>query len=116
MVLVMEWWVIAGKVYASYCVKFLLNSNAMDVLLNPGAVTYRVVGGILEFYVFLGPSQVEVTQQYWQVIGKPAMMPYWSFGWHQWCVHIDVVLLPFCLCHLYSMYSLGRPSGIPHPR
>ncbi len=28
----------------------------MDVVLNPGVLTYRVIGGVLDFYVFDGPT------------------------------------------------------------
>ncbi|XP_008948369.1 PREDICTED: lysosomal alpha-glucosidase-like, partial [Merops nubicus] len=51
---------------------FLLNSNAMDVLLQPSpALTWRTTGGILDFYIFLGPdpksvvrhSSTEITRQ-----------------------------------------------------
>ncbi|XP_060236113.1 probable maltase-glucoamylase 2 isoform X2 [Meriones unguiculatus] len=59
----------------------LLNSNAMDVSLQPTpALTYRTVGGILDFYLVLGPTPELVTQQYTQLIGRPAMTPYWALG------------------------------------
>lgn len=29
---------------------FLLNSNAMDVILHPRYLTYRTIGGIFDFY------------------------------------------------------------------
>nr|XP_040145527.1 maltase-glucoamylase, intestinal [Ictidomys tridecemlineatus] len=59
----------------------LLNSNAMDVTFQPTpALTYRTTGGILDFYVFLGPTPELVTQQYTEVIGRPVMVPYWSLG------------------------------------
>eukprot|EP01137_Pigoraptor_chileana_P037623 Opistho-2@34981 len=62
---------------------FLLNSNAMDVVLNPTSLTYKVVGGVLDFYVFLGPTPEEVVKQYQEVIGTPVMIPYWALGFHQ---------------------------------
>nr|KAG8538480.1 hypothetical protein GDO81_022580 [Engystomops pustulosus] len=50
---------------------FLLNSNAMDVLLQPTpALTWRTIGGILDFYLFLGPEPKSVIRQYQEVIGK----------------------------------------------
>uniref|UniRef100_A0ABK0LA66 Maltase-glucoamylase 2 n=1 Tax=Rattus norvegicus TaxID=10116 RepID=A0ABK0LA66_RAT len=59
----------------------LLNSNAMDVTLQPTpALTYRTIGGILDFYMVLGPTPELVTQQYTQLIGRPAMPPYWALG------------------------------------
>nr|XP_042130484.1 putative maltase-glucoamylase-like protein FLJ16351 [Peromyscus maniculatus bairdii] len=59
----------------------LLNSNAMDVTLQPTpALTYRTIGGILDFYMVLGPTPELVTQQYTQLIGRPAMTPYWALG------------------------------------
>uniref|UniRef100_H9GHK5 P-type domain-containing protein n=1 Tax=Anolis carolinensis TaxID=28377 RepID=H9GHK5_ANOCA len=62
---------------------FLLNSNAMEVALQPApALTWRTIGGVLDFYIFLGPDPNLVVQQYQQVIGFPAMPPYWGLGFH----------------------------------
>ncbi|XP_028570719.2 lysosomal alpha-glucosidase isoform X1 [Podarcis muralis] len=62
---------------------FLLNSNAMDVILQPSpALTWRTTGGILDFYVFLGPDPKSVVRQYMDVIGYPFMPPYWALGFH----------------------------------
>ncbi|KPP70988.1 lysosomal alpha-glucosidase-like [Scleropages formosus] len=62
---------------------FLLNSNAMDVVLQPApAITWRTIGGILDIYIFLGPDPSSVIQQYLQVVGSPAMPPYWALGYH----------------------------------
>ncbi|XP_068606965.1 lysosomal alpha-glucosidase [Brachionichthys hirsutus] len=62
---------------------FLLNSNAMDVTLQPApALTWRTIGGILDFYVFLGPDPGSVVGQYLEVVGSPAMPVYWALGFH----------------------------------
>ncbi|XP_054432879.1 sucrase-isomaltase, intestinal [Pteronotus mesoamericanus] len=59
----------------------LLNSNAMDVTFQPTpALTYRIIGGILDFYMFLGPTPEVATKQYHEVIGRPVMPPYWALG------------------------------------
>jgi lysosomal alpha-glucosidase len=62
---------------------FLFNSNAMDILLQPTpAITWRTIGGILDFYVFLGPQPSDVVRQYNQLIGLPSLPPYWGLGFH----------------------------------
>ncbi|NXJ17471.1 MGA protein, partial [Dicrurus megarhynchus] len=59
----------------------LLNSNAMDVTFQPTpALTYRTVGGILDFYVVLGPTPEEVVQEYTELVGRPVMPAYWALG------------------------------------
>ncbi|KAF3827276.1 hypothetical protein GH733_002762, partial [Mirounga leonina] len=53
----------------------------VDVTFQPTpALTYRVIGGILDFYMFLGPTPEVATQQYHEVIGRPVMPPYWALG------------------------------------
>lgn len=62
---------------------FLLNSNAMDVILQPmPAITFRPIGGVLDFYIFLGPTPAQVVSQYNDLIGKPFLPPYWALGFH----------------------------------
>ncbi|XP_029014912.1 lysosomal alpha-glucosidase [Betta splendens] len=62
---------------------FLLNSNAIEVFLQPTpALTWVSTGGILDLYIFLGPDAQSVIRQYLQVIGYPMMPPYWSLGFH----------------------------------
>lgn len=62
---------------------FLLNSNAMEVEVQPTpALTYRTTGGVLDFYVFAGTTPDNVVQQYTALIGRPFMPPYWSLGFH----------------------------------
>uniref|UniRef100_A0A8C6TG08 Lysosomal alpha-glucosidase n=1 Tax=Neogobius melanostomus TaxID=47308 RepID=A0A8C6TG08_9GOBI len=62
---------------------FLLNSNAIEVILQPTpALTWVAVGGILDLFVFMGPDPESVIRQYLQVIGYPLMPPYWALGFH----------------------------------
>ncbi|XP_034941549.1 lysosomal alpha-glucosidase-like [Chelonus insularis] len=60
-----------------------LNSNAMDIILQPTpALTFRSTGGIFDLYFFMGPTPADVLAQYTQIVGKPFMPPYWSLGFH----------------------------------
>ncbi|XP_046402984.1 lysosomal alpha-glucosidase-like isoform X2 [Ischnura elegans] len=62
---------------------FLLNSNAMEVILQPGpAVTFRAIGGVIDLHFFLGPSPREVVAQYTDLVGRPFMPPLWGLGFH----------------------------------
>jgi alpha-glucosidase len=66
----------------------LLNSNGMDIKLrreggNRNSVEFIAIGGVLDLYVLAGPTPIEVSQQYAAVVGPPAMVPYWSLGFHQ---------------------------------
>jgi alpha-glucosidase (family GH31 glycosyl hydrolase) len=71
----------------------------MDVDLQPlPALTYTTIGGIIDLYIFTGPTVQNVIEQYWNIIGvgtnqkfisisfffvqKPTMPPYWSLGFH----------------------------------
>ncbi|CAH1800510.1 unnamed protein product, partial [Owenia fusiformis] len=58
----------------------ILNSNAQDVTVTPKSLIFRTIGGVLDLYIFLGPSPENVIQQYTTAIGLPFMPPYWSLG------------------------------------
>ncbi|KAB5576591.1 alpha-glucosidase [Coniochaeta sp. 2T2.1] len=67
---------------------FLLNSNGMDIKLRRenserSSVEFIAIGGVLDFYFFAGPTPVEVSRQNAEAVGTPAMVPYWSLGFHQ---------------------------------
>ncbi|CAL8092226.1 unnamed protein product [Calicophoron daubneyi] len=60
---------------------FLLNSNAQEVVLVPHpTLTYRTIGGILDFFIFTGPTPADVIAQYYDLVGHPPVPPYWSLG------------------------------------
>ena len=66
---------------------FFLNSNGMDIKINNDNgknqyLEYNTLGGVLDFYFVAGPTPVAVAQQYAEVVGLPAMMPYWGLGYH----------------------------------
>ena len=58
---------------------FVINSNAMELVITPHpCIQYRTIGGILDFYFFVGNTPNDVIMQYWDVIGTPFIPPYWS--------------------------------------
>jgi alpha-glucosidase len=74
----------SGKTHGVY----LHNSNGMDIKINNTKATgqyleYNTVGGVIDLYVLAGPGPSQVAQQYSEVVGKAAMMPYWGLGFHQ---------------------------------
>ena len=75
---------------------FLLNSNGMDVKINDTDgqyLEYNILGGVLDFYLVAGPTPIKVAQQYSDIVGKSAMMPYWGFGFHQCRYGMQVSIL-----------------------
>lgn len=61
---------------------FFLNSNAFEVMKQPlPSLAFRTIGGILDFFVFVGPSPTEVVAQYYALIGYPPVPPYWALGY-----------------------------------
>ncbi|OMJ73940.1 hypothetical protein SteCoe_27284 [Stentor coeruleus] len=61
----------------------LYNANAMSATIGPQSLTFRTTGGIIDMWLFIGPTPEQVIFQYHQLIGPPVEIPYWSLGWHQ---------------------------------
>jgi lysosomal alpha-glucosidase len=66
---------------------FFLSSNALDVVMKWNAaeksLQVRSIGGIMDFFVFIGPQPQDVVRQYHNLIGLPHLIPYWALGFHQ---------------------------------
>lgn len=62
---------------------FFRNSNGMDVIVDERKITFKALAGPLDIFIFIGPSPVEVIQQYSALVGLPFMPPFWSLGFHQ---------------------------------
>lgn len=57
-----------------------MNSNGMDVVLQPTSASWRITGGVLDLYLLAGPSPLAVLEQLTAIIGRPMMVPAWSLG------------------------------------
>ena len=58
----------------------LMNSNAMEVDFQGDTMTYRTIGGVLDFYFFFGENPEHLIQLYTEAIGRPQLPPYWALG------------------------------------
>ena len=62
---------------------FLYNSNAMTATVGQDFLSFRLTGGVIDYWVFMGPRPEDVVFQYHQLVNFPVQLPYWSLGWHQ---------------------------------
>ncbi len=59
----------------------LVNANAQEWTFKTNrTISFITVGGILDFFMFLGPTPENVQQQYATAVGTAPMPPYWSLG------------------------------------
>lgn len=99
----------SGSRGCSPCPAVVLSPLCTEVALQPApALTWRTIGGVLDFYIFLGPDPNAVIQQYQEVIGE--------------CPHCDVTPLPFlpiplrcCRCFRMPHVSSHRFPGHAAP-
>ncbi|KAL9658384.1 hypothetical protein ABK040_015704 [Willaertia magna] len=61
---------------------FLLNSNAMDIVVTNDNLQWRTIGGVIDLYIFTGPTPDQVLASYHSLIGKPQLPAYFSMGWN----------------------------------
>ncbi|CAL4071059.1 unnamed protein product, partial [Meganyctiphanes norvegica] len=54
---------------------------AVKVLPTP-AVSFRLVSGYIDIIIMAGPEPKDVSSQYANQVGMPAMPPYWALGFH----------------------------------
>ncbi|CAH1775810.1 unnamed protein product [Owenia fusiformis] len=86
-----------------------LNANAQDVTLMPDpALYYKTIGGILDIYIFLGPTLENTVQQYTEAVGRPVMPPYWSLGFQlsRWGYN--------SIANMQTVINRMRQYNIPH--
>jgi alpha-glucosidase (family GH31 glycosyl hydrolase) len=62
-------------------------------------IQYRLVGGTLDFYIFAGPTPIDVAEQYAQVVGLPTLQPAWGFGF-QLCRYVQRLDSDILECHV----------------
>ncbi|ORX73656.1 hypothetical protein DL89DRAFT_273529 [Linderina pennispora] len=67
-----------GKFHGAY----LHNFHGMDIVLDNNAIQYRILGGTADFYFLNGPTALDVIDQYTDLVGRPARIPYWALGFH----------------------------------
>ena len=65
-----------------------LNSNSQDVVITykddgTTSLQHRTIGGIIDYYIIVGKSPIEVVQNIYKLIGPPFDPPYWSLGHHK---------------------------------
>lgn len=70
----------------------LLNAHGMDVVTTDGRITYKVLGGVLDFYFFAPktatPNALSVA--YTDLIGKPMMVcKYYTNRYIEICLLIE---------------------------
>jgi alpha-glucosidase (family GH31 glycosyl hydrolase) len=67
---------------------FLNNAAGIEVVIESisdtqKTLTFSMVGGTMDLFIFNDPDPQKVIQKYHNLIGKPVLIPDWGLGWHQ---------------------------------
>ena len=88
-------------------VQLMIFLTFSDITLQPlPALTYRTVGGVLDFYFFFGPTPEEVVQQYTEVRGKIFLLSENKFKMQQSSLNYGIEIVS--LTHLNSMLQTNN--------
>ena len=59
----------------------IMNSNAQEYKFSAlQTFNYKTIGGILDIFMFSGPTPENVVQQYTELVGRPFLPPYYALG------------------------------------
>ena len=82
-----------------------MNINAQDLIINTVDdklknkenslfkyyMRHITIGGIINYFITFGDTPEEAILEIHKIIGRPALPPFWAFGWHQNI--IDIIYL-----------------------
>lgn len=58
-------------------------TGGVPPMTDPGAtISYITTGGDIEIFVFVKGDAKQIIRAYQNFVGKPALPPFWSLGWH----------------------------------
>ena len=67
-----------------------LNSNNQDVVISSKnrtdgrtSLQHKTIGGIIDYYIIVGKSPIDVVKNIQKILGNPFLPPYWAVGAHQ---------------------------------
>jgi len=64
------------------CVAYHVTCTFFKQVLSPTELEFKLLGGIIDMFVFTGPDVSTVIEQYQHIIGRPFHVPLWSLGNH----------------------------------
>jgi alpha-glucosidase (family GH31 glycosyl hydrolase) len=55
----------------------------MDINVQPTpALTFITIGGVIDYYIYMGPTPADVIRQHTEVVGRSQFPQYWTLGFH----------------------------------